>query len=331
MYILGIETSCDETSAAIIDTSFKVYSNIVASQVEIHSKYGGVVPEIASRNHILKIYPVVNEALSKSKVSISDIDVIAVTIRPGLMGSLLVGVTFANGLAFALKKKIIGINHLEGHLAAIRLSGEILEPPFIGFVVSGGHTNIYEVKRWGEYVQLGTTLDDAAGEAFDKVARLLGFGYPGGPEIEKYAKLGDENSIKFPEIMPDRIDISFSGLKTYVIDYLKKNPLKCESDKYNMAASFQLAVAKTLFDKSLCALRLTKINRLLFSGGVAFNNYIRDYFLTQSKKHNIEVFFPEKRYCTDNAAMIAAASVRRILEGSFDDPLSLSAQPYGEL
>ncbi len=331
MYILGIETSCDETSAAVIDTSFNVYSNVVASQVEIHSQYGGVVPEIASRNHILKIYPVVKEAISKSGLSLSDIGVIAVTTRPGLMGSLLVGVTFANGLAFATGKKIIGVNHIEGHLAAIRLSGDKLVPPFIGMVVSGGHTNIYEVKRWGEYSQVGTTLDDAAGEAFDKVARVLGFGYPGGPEIEKHARKGDENAVKFPVVMPDRADVSFSGLKTFVIDYIRKNPVNNETDRCNLAASFQLAVARTLFDKALYASRLTGIERILLSGGVAFNSYIRKYFSDSCAGHGLEIFFPDKQYCTDNAAMIASASVRRVTENSFDDLFSLSASPYGEL
>lgn len=331
MYILGIETSCDETSASIIDDSLRVYSNVVASQVEIHSKYGGVVPEIASRNHIIKIYPVVKEALSIAGISIGDVDVIAVTTSPGLMGSLLVGVTFAKGLAFALKKKIVGVNHLEGHLAAIRLSGDILKPPFIGMVVSGGHTNLYEVKNWGEYIQIGTTLDDAAGEAFDKVARLLGLGYPGGPEIERYAKAGDENSIRFPDIMPERADVSFSGLKTFVIDYLKKNPIKGEQDRYNMAASFQFAVAKNLFAKAYFAVKNTGIKKILFSGGVAFNNYIREYFVRRSQEYGIEVYFPEKRYCTDNAAMIAAASIRRISNNSFDDVFTIAASPYGEL
>ncbi|MCX7958219.1 MAG: tRNA (adenosine(37)-N6)-threonylcarbamoyltransferase complex transferase subunit TsaD [Deltaproteobacteria bacterium] len=331
MNILGIETSCDETSAAVVDSSFNALSNVVASQVEIHSKYGGVVPEIASRNHILKIYPVVQEALMRANCTLKDIDVIAVTIRPGLMGSLLVGVTFANGLAFASGKRIVGINHIEGHLAAIRLSGDILRPPFIGMVVSGGHTNIYEVKDWGEYNQIGTTLDDAAGEAFDKVARLLGFGYPGGPEIEKYAKLGDESAVRFPLVMPDRPDISFSGLKTFVIDFLKKNPIKCEQDRYNMAASFQYAVARTLFEKALFASNLTGIRKILFSGGVAFNNYIREYFASRSGEHSLQIYFPEKRFCTDNAAMIAAAAVRRAERNSFDDYFSLSASPYGEL
>jgi len=331
MYILGIETSCDETSAAVVDIDFQVYSNIISSQVEIHSKYGGVVPEIASRNHILKIYTVVNEALVKSGVSLSDIDVIAVTIAPGLMGSLLVGVTFANALTFALNKKIIGVNHLEGHLSAIRLSGDILKPPFIGMVASGGHTNIYKVERWGNYIELGTTLDDAAGEAFDKVARLLGLKYPGGPEIEKIAKMGDENAIKFPDVMPDKADVSFSGLKTFVIDYIRKNPIREEMDRYNIAASFQLAVAKILYEKAVFASKLTGINKVLFSGGVAFNNYIRDYFVNNSHKNNIDVYFPERRYCTDNAAMIAVAAIRRIKENLYDDPLRLAASPYQEL
>ncbi|MCX7944770.1 MAG: tRNA (adenosine(37)-N6)-threonylcarbamoyltransferase complex transferase subunit TsaD [Deltaproteobacteria bacterium] len=331
MYILGIETSCDETGAAVIDTSFNVYSNVVASQTEIHSKYGGIVPEIASRNHIIKIYSVVEEAISKSGLSFEDIEVIAVTRSPGLMGSLLVGVTFANGLAYASKKKVIGVNHLEGHLAAIRLSSDVLKPPFVGMVVSGGHTNIYEVKKWGEYTQIGTTLDDAAGEAFDKVSRLLGFGYPGGPEIERYAKYGNEDLIKFPSVMPDRIDVSFSGLKTFVIDYLKKNPINSEQDKFDIAASFQLAVARTLFERAVLASNITGIKKILFSGGVAFNSYIRDYFLAHSVDHDLEIFFPEKRFCTDNAAMIAAASVRRIEEGSFDDVFSLTASPSSEL
>ncbi len=331
MYILGIETSCDETSASVIDIEFNVYSNVVASQVDIHSKYGGVVPEIASRNHILKIYPVVNEALKNANISLADIEVVAITTGPGLMGSLLVGVVFACGISYSGNKKIIGINHIEGHLSAIRLSDDILDPPFIAMVVSGGHTNIYVVRDWGVYENIGTTLDDAAGEAFDKVARVLGLGYPGGPEIEKIAKSGDADSIKFPEIMPDRIDVSFSGLKTFVIDYLKKNPIRDNTDRANLAAAFQLAVAKTLFRRAVLASNRTYIKKILFSGGVAFNNYIREYFTKHSMDNNLEVFFPEKRFCTDNAAMIAAASIRRIQKNSYDNPLTLSASPYIEL
>jgi N6-L-threonylcarbamoyladenine synthase len=331
MYILGIESSCDETSAAIIDTTFNVLSNVVSSQVEIHSRYGGVVPEIASRNHILKIYPVVNEALVKANLTIDKIDVIAVTHGPGLMGSLLIGVVFANGLSFALNKPIIGVNHLEGHLAAIRLSKDPLKPPFIGLVVSGGHTNIYLTEDWGKYKLIGSTLDDAAGEAFDKVARVLGLGYPGGPEIEKYAKLGNEKAVEFPDIMPDRMDVSFSGLKTFVIDYIKKHPIKDINERNNLAASFQLAVAKTLFEKAKLASQHTGVNKILFSGGVAFNSYIRNYFETNGKNCGIEVFFPERYYCTDNAAMIAAAAVRRVLENSYDDYKNLIANPAMEL
>jgi len=331
IYILGIESSCDETSCAVIDSSFNVYSNIVASQVEIHSRYGGVVPEIASRNHILKIYPIVEEALTKAAIHLSDIDAIAVTNGPGLMGSLLVGLVFACGISYASKKNIIGVNHLEGHLSAIRLSKDILKPPFIGMVVSGGHTNIYEVANWGSYRQIGTTLDDAAGEAFDKVARVLNLGYPGGPEIERCARLGDEDSIPFPIVMPDRVDISFSGLKTFVIDFIKKNPIKSETDRNNLAASFQKAVARTLFEKTEIASKMTGMKRILFSGGVAFNNYIREYFEKRSREEGIEVFFPEKRFCTDNAAMIAASAVRRLENNSFDDPLTLSANPSAEL
>lgn len=327
MFILGIETSCDETSAAVIDTSFNVYSNIVASQVEIHSKYGGVVPEIASRNHILKIYPVVRESLKVMSRGLEDIDAVAVTKGPGLMGSLLVGVVFACGISYSSGKKIIGVNHIEGHISAIRLSTETLLPPFIAMIVSGGHTDIYLVREWGVYEQLGTTYDDAAGEAFDKVARALGLGYPGGPEIEKYARRGDENPIKFPDIMPDRIDMSFSGLKTFVIDYIRKNPIRDETDIANIAAAFQHSVAKTLFRRAVLASNSTGVRSVLLSGGVAFNDYIREFFLYHSHKSNLRVFFPEKRFCTDNAAMIAAAAVRRVLKNSYDDPLTLSASP----
>jgi N6-L-threonylcarbamoyladenine synthase len=330
-YILGIETSCDETSCAVIDSSFNVYSNIVASQVEIHSRYGGVVPEIASRNHILKIYPVVSEGLKKAGMDLSNIDIIAVTNGPGLMGSLLVGLVFACGIAYSLNKRIIGVNHLEGHLSAIRLSRDILKPPFIGMVVSGGHTNIYEVRDWGNYRQIGSTLDDAAGEAFDKVARVLNLGYPGGPEIERCARLGDEDSIPFPSVMPDRVDISFSGLKTFVIDFVKKNPIKSEADRNNLAASFQKAVAKTLFEKAIIASKMTGMKKVLFSGGVAFNNYIREYFEKRGRDEDLEVFFPERRFCTDNAAMIAASAIARVERNSFDNPLTLTANPSAEL
>ncbi|MGB9599529.1 MAG: tRNA (adenosine(37)-N6)-threonylcarbamoyltransferase complex transferase subunit TsaD, partial [Myxococcota bacterium] len=267
----------------------------------------------------------------KANLNIEEIDAIAVTNGPGLMGSLLIGVVFANGLSFALNKPIVGVNHLEGHLAAIRLSGDMLKPPFIGMVVSGGHTNIYIVEDWGNYQQIGTTFDDAAGEAFDKVARVLGLGYPGGPEIEKCAQRGDENSITFPDIMPDRVDMSFSGLKTFVIDYIRKYPIKNPEDRNNLAASFQLAVAKTLFEKGVIASKNTGIKKVLFSGGVAFNNYIRNYFIKNAQGYGIEVFFPERRFCTDNAAMIAAAAVRRIVRGSYDNLRNVFANPSMEL
>jgi len=303
MLVLGIETSCDETAVAIVEDGFKILSNEVYSQIAIHRPYGGVVPEIASRKHIEVILTVLKEALDKVNISLEEIDVIAVTQGPGLVVALLVGICIAKAIAFALKKPLVTINHLEAHLTAVFLEDKKPNFPFIGMVVSGGHTNLYLVKDFLNMKQLGQTLDDAAGEAFDKVAKLLNLPYPGGISIEKIAKEGNPNAIKFPRPSVSGYNVSFSGLKTAVANYLRRYP---NTPKADVAASFQEAVVDTLIAKALKAIREFSLPRLVIAGGVAANQRLREKLFKMAKKEKIEIYFPSISLCTDNAAMVAA-------------------------
>jgi len=304
MLILGIETSCDETAAAVVEDGKRIHSNIVYSQIAFHRPYGGVVPEIASRKHIEVILTVLDEALNRANISLQDIDVIAVTQGPGLVGALLVGICVAKGIAFALSKPLVAVNHLEAHMLAIFLEEDPPPFPFIGMVVSGGHTNLYLVRNFLDMRQLGQTLDDAAGEAFDKVAKLLKLPYPGGISIEKLAKEGDPKAIKFPRPMLNKegYNVSFSGLKTAVANYLRRHQAISKAD---IAASFQEAVVDTLVAKVIQATKDFNLPRLVIAGGVAANKRLREKLFVRAKQENIEVYFPSPSLCTDNAAMVA--------------------------
>ena len=311
MLILGIETSCDETAAAVIKDGRQILSNIVASQLEVHSKYGGVVPELACRKHIENIIPVIDQALSAAEISLAEIDLIAVTRGPGLIGALLVGLSTAKAIAYAHKKPLVGINHLAGHIYSVFLEYPELSFPLLALVVSGGHTELYQIRGHGDFCQLGTTLDDAAGEAFDKVAKMLALGYPGGPIIDKCAREGDPQAIPFPRpyLNKGSLDFSFSGLKTAVAVYLKKKgPTVGQDIIPHVAASFQQAVVDVLVAKTFEAARQTGSNRIILVGGVACNSLLRKEFITQGQEANVRVYYPSPYLCTDNGAMIACAA-----------------------
>ena len=330
MNILAIESSCDETSAAVVQNGRKVLSNIIASQIDIHKKYGGVVPEVASRAHVEVISSVVEEALSKAEVTLEDIDAVAVTYGPGLVGALLVGLQYAKGLAYAIKKPLIGVNHIEGHISANFIQYEDLEPPFVCLVVSGGHTYIVYMKDYGEFKIIGQTRDDAAGEAYDKVARAIGLGYPGGPKIDKLSKEGNPDAIKFPRANfhdPVTLDFSFSGLKSAVLNYLNQMSMKGEEvNKADVAASFQKAVVDYLSDNSMRACKLLGANKLCVAGGVASNSCLRDKLMDEGRKNGIDILFPDMILCTDNAAMIGSAAYFEFLKGR-TSPMNLNAVP----
>ena len=330
MNILAIESSCDETSAAVVQNGRKVLSNIIASQIDIHKKYGGVVPEVASRAHVEVISSVVEEALSKAEVTLEDIDAVAVTYGPGLVGALLVGLQYAKGLAYAIKKPLIGVNHIEGHISANFIQYEDLEPPFVCLVVSGGHTYIVYMKDYGEFEIMGQTRDDAAGEAYDKVARAIGLGYPGGPKIDKLSKEGNPDAIKFPRANfhdPVTMDFSFSGLKSAVLNYLNQMSMKGEEvNKADVAASFQKAVVDYLSDNSMRACKLMGANKLCVAGGVASNSCLRDKLKDEGRKNGIDILFPDMILCTDNAAMIGSAAYFEFLKGR-TSPMNLNAVP----
>jgi N6-L-threonylcarbamoyladenine synthase len=313
MLILGIDTSCDDTAAAVVEKGSIIKSNIVSSQNRIHSKYGGIVPEIASRKHIEMIWPVVKEALEEAGSRLNDISAIAVCHGPGLIGSLLVGVCFAKSLAFVNKIPLVAVNHLEGHIFSSFLEKPIPDFPFIALVVSGGHSNIYRVDDFGRYTELGRTIDDAAGEAFDKVAKLLDLGYPGGPVIDELSRKGDPDAISFPRpYMNKGLDFSFSGLKTAVLVYLKKKPF---SRKEDIAAGFQSAVIDVLVSKTMKAVRQEKIGRIVLAGGVAANRFLRSTLQKESKKEKVKIHLLKPDLCTDNAAMIASAGYYHAMRG----------------
>lgn len=313
--ILGIETSCDETSAAVVQDGRVVLSNVISSSADIQARYGGVVPEIASRKHIESISQVVDKSLSDANIGLSEIDGIAVTIGPGLIGALLVGVNYAKGLAFTTKKPLIGVHHIEGHISSNYIDSEI-KPPFITLVVSGGHTQLIFVRDYAKYEILGSTKDDAIGEAYDKVARLLQLGYPGGPNIDKLAKTGAQN-IKFPKalINEDNLDFSYSGLKSAVLNHINSKKMKGEElQKADIAASFQAVAIDVLIQKTKTAIQKTGIKTLTLAGGVASNSHLREEIKKLAQEMGITYHIPTPILCTDNGAMIAAAGYFKYLK-----------------
>jgi N6-L-threonylcarbamoyladenine synthase len=325
MLVLGIETSCDETAAAIVQNGRHVLSNVVASQIELHRQYGGVVPEIASRKHMEVIVPVILQAMHDAHVAINDLDGIAVTRGPGLVGSLLVGLSVGKAMAYARKKPFVGVNHLEGHIASIYLEDKTPDFPFVALVVSGGHTSIYLVEHFSRLKVLGKTRDDAAGEAFDKAAKLMNIGYPGGVVIDRLAKGGNRNRIPFPRAMKDTLDFSFSGLKTSLLNYTKKTGRSFKEDEIqDIAASYQEAIVDVLVEKTFRAAQLSSVSSIVVCGGVAANSRLREKFAEMSAVSGVQVFFPAIFLCTDNAAMIAVVG-NHLLERGRKDSLDLNA------
>lgn len=317
--ILAIESSCDETAAAVVKNGREVLSNVISSQIELHKLYGGVVPEIASRKHIEKINQVIEEALEEANVTLDDVDAIGVTYGPGLVGALLVGVAEAKAIAYAKRKPLIGVHHIEGHISANFIENKELEPPFICLVVSGGHTHLVCVKDYGEYEIIGRTRDDAAGEAFDKVARAIGLGYPGGPKIDKLSKEGNPDAITFPKahINDAPYDFSFSGVKSAVLNYINGCQMKGETfNQADVAASFQKAVTEVLVENAMRAVDEYDMKKLAIAGGVASNSTLRQAMKDACEKKEIEFYYPSPIFCTDNAAMIGVAAYYEYLKGT---------------
>lgn len=317
--ILAIESSCDETAAAVVKNGREVLSNVISSQIELHKLYGGVVPEIASRKHIEKINQVIEEALSEAKVTLDDIDAVGVTYGPGLVGALLVGVAEAKAIAYAKKLPLVGVHHIEGHISANFIENKELEPPFVCLVVSGGHTHLVCVKDYGKYEIIGRTRDDAAGEAFDKVARAIGLGYPGGPKIDKLSEEGNPDAIVFPKahIQDAPYDFSFSGVKSAVLNYI--NGCKMKGEEYNradIAASFQKAVTDVLVENAMRAVEEYGLSKFAIAGGVASNSTLRAAMQKACEEKNVEFYYPSPIFCTDNAAMIGVAAYYEYLNGT---------------
>ena len=326
MLVIGIETSCDDTSFAVVEDGYKIRANIISSQT-IHSKYGGVVPELASREHIKNISYVFEEGMKTANITLKDVDGIAVTNRPGLIVSLLVGLNFAKGLAYAGRIPLIGVNHTLGHIYSNHLSKSEPEFPYIGFILSGGHTILCKVHNYTTIEVIGTTRDDAIGEAFDKISKFMGFGYPGGPIIDKLSELGNPDSIKFPRprFKDKSLDFSYSGLKTAVLNYYRKNP---DTSKADIAASFQKTAIDILIINLKRYLEKENVSQLSITGGVSANSYLRKTMAAFSKKNNIKLFIPPHELCTDNAAMIAGLGTRLLEEGK-KDTLKLDAYSRG--
>lgn len=329
MTILAIETSCDETSAAVVRNGREVLSNVISSQIDIHKKFGGVVPEVASRKHLESINLIVQEALDQGGVKLEDIDAVAVTSGPGLVGALLIGLTTAKALAYSINKPLIGVNHIEGHISANYIQHKDLEPPFVCLVASGGHSHIVKVVDYNSYEILGQTRDDAAGEAFDKIARALGLGYPGGPLIDKISTEGNANAISFPRAYLEEgsYDFSFSGLKSAALNYL--NSMKMKDEEINVAdvaASFQEAVVEVLAEKLIRAAVEHGSKYAVLAGGVAANSRLRQQLTKLGEERGIQVRYPAPILCTDNAAMIGSAAYYRYIRGTEAD-LTLNARP----
>lgn len=327
--ILSIESSCDETSAAVVINGREVLSNVIASQIDTHKKYGGVVPEVASRMHIEVVDSVVKAALDEAGVKLEDVDAIGVTYGPGLVGALLVGLQYAKGLALGADKPLIPVNHIQGHICANFIQHKDLKPPFVSLVVSGGHTFIVHVKSYRDFEVIGQTRDDAAGEAYDKVARALGLGYPGGPKIDKLAKEGNEDAIEFPraKFHDDTLDFSFSGVKSAVLNYLNKAKMKDEEvNKADIAASFQKAIVDVLKNNVFLTCERRNLKKIAVAGGVASNSCLRETLIKEGAKRGIEILFPEPILCTDNAAMIGSAAYFKLMDGAASD-LNINAKP----
>ncbi|MEA4989019.1 MAG: tRNA (adenosine(37)-N6)-threonylcarbamoyltransferase complex transferase subunit TsaD [Anaerovorax sp.] len=326
---MGIESSCDETSVAILQEGRTVLSNVISSQIKVHQVFGGVVPEIASRHHLDNINGVLKQALEEAQVTLKDVDVIGVTYGPGLVGALLIGLATAKAIAFAMKKPLVGVHHIQGHISANYIEHANLKPPFLALVVSGGHTHIVDVKGYNEYEVLGRTRDDAAGEAFDKVARVLGLGYPGGPKIDKIAKEGNPEAVEFKRVYLEKgsLDFSFSGIKTGVLNYLNAEKQRGkEINPADVAASFQQAVMEVIVNKAILAAKTHNQKKIVLAGGVAANSRLREMLSYECKREGIDLYAPSPILCTDNAAMIACAAYYKYQEGLVND-LTLDAYP----
>ena len=319
---LGIESSCDETSASVVAEGRNALSNIIASQIKVHQVFGGVVPEIASRHHLDNINQVIDSALAEADIKLDDVDLIGVTHGPGLVGALLIGLATAKAIAFALKKPLVGVHHIQGHISANYLEHKDLKPPFLSLVVSGGHTHIIDVEDYNTYRVLGRTRDDAAGEAFDKVARVLGLGYPGGPLIDKAARKGNPHAVEFKRVYleKDSLDFSFSGIKTGVLNYINTQKLKGEDISVeDTAASFQLAVMEVIVNKTIMAAENMRKDKVVLAGGVAANSLLRSMLQEACDKKGIGLYYPSPILCTDNAAMIGCAAYYKYQAGIKDD------------
>ncbi len=329
IYILAIESSCDETAAAVVKNGREVLSNVISSQIALHTLFGGVVPEIASRKHIENIDGVISKAMEDAAVTFDDIDAIGVTYGPGLVGALLVGLAEAKALAYTLKKPLVGVHHIEGHMCANYIQDKEFKPPYVALVVSGGHSHLLYVKDYGEYEILGRTRDDAAGEAYDKVARAIGMGYPGGPKIDKAAKEGNPHAVEFPRVFleDDSYDFSFSGLKSAVLNYInKQNMMGIEINQNDVAASFQKAVIEVLVEKTIKAAKEKGVTSVAMAGGVASNSALRALMSEKCNENGFHLNIPDPILCTDNAAMIGSAAYYEYIKGR-RDTLDLNANP----